>query len=556
MHHIIFEAQLANASKRIYLSGFGLFILVSLYFFIFQDLSFHALGKTIFFAFCAYQVFISLLLIGLGLIQKRLSPKTFLYTYYALVTSGVLGWGLSGPFLFWFSQRGIEVSSEFVELVHIQFIMIIGIINSIPQFLRHSKMFYILNLIALYIGLLFLLPFYTHSFSQFLIVALFAVIITPQYLNNWKKEIETIQRENELQLIFDGFPGAVFKLKNGCFNKVNQYVLEKIFWPHVDKSEWYLKPLGFLYGEGPWVQDVKKFIESNESKQLIEHKIPILNSERVFLSALTRIDEDSVLVASIDIQDLVEARELLEQEKRQSQEKARLAGLGLMAGGIAHEINNPLAVIQSRCDIIKRRLVKLEQPEAVEALESLNKVFPMIKRITQIINSMRCLARDSHQDEFEDVTVQSSLDDITILIQEKLKRQNIEFKISGPDLQTSFHGKKGELAQVFVNAINNSMQAVESLNEKWIHIIAEKLSSDRLKITIQDSGSGISEEHRDKVMTPLFTTKGPGQGTGLGLALSRKIIEIHKGDIYFDHSQKNTTLVIELPISVHNKKSE
>jgi signal transduction histidine kinase len=169
---------------------------------------------------------------------------------------------------------------------------------------------------------------------------------------------------------------------------------------------------------------------------------------------------------------------------------------------------------------------------------------------------MRSLTRDSSQDEFEDVTVQSILDDIMILIQEKLKRQNIELKISGPDLQTSFQGKKGELAQVLVNAINNSMQAVESLNEKWIHIIAEKCSTDRLKITIQDSGSGIPEEFRDKVMTPLFSTKGPGHGTGLGLALSRKIIELHQGDIYFDHSQKNTTLVIELPISMNLKKSQ
>ena len=558
MKDLLFRVQLENARKRVFISGIGLAVLSTLYFIGFRDVGYQSVGPLIFISFFGFNLVNALLRILLGLVQRRIEAKIFLQLFYILISLGSFSWALSGIYLLMFIQSGASLPEQFADLVKIQFFMIIGILNAIPQFFRHSKTYFIINIIGLYIGLISLVPVYFESAysSVFagLIILLFSIVVTPQYLANWKAEALRIEQEQELQAIIDGFPGAVSEIEKGQYKRVNRFVREKIFGIESPDLKWQGRPLGFLHGDNEWVQQVKVFSESGKAYQITEHQIPTVTGLRYFLSALSRLKKDTVLIASVDIDDLTTARQEAENQKHQAQEKSRLASLGLMAAGIAHEINNPLAVIQSRSEMIRRRLSKLESPEALEAMESLNKIFPMVKRVTQIIHSMRSLTRDSSQDDFEMVTVHMILDDITILIQEKLKMMNVDLQIQGNALNLLFLAKRGELAQVFTNAINNSVQAVEALDTRWVRISADQIEGNVLKIQIQDSGLGIPKTDRDKIMTPLFTTKGPGEGTGLGLALSRKIMQTHEGDLYFDHNQKHTTLVLTLPIKTFSVK--
>jgi signal transduction histidine kinase len=95
---------------------------------------------------------------------------------------------------------------------------------------------------------------------------------------------------------------------------------------------------------------------------------------------------------------------------------------------------------------------------------------------------------------------------------------------------------------------------VQNLDTKWIHIHCTK-DEDHIIIKVSDSGSGIPSAFRDKVMNPFFTTKDVGKGTGLGLSISFGIINSHSGQMYFDHSQPNTTMVVKIPRTIHVRQA-
>lgn len=103
-----------------------------------------------------------------------------------------------------------------------------------------------------------------------------------------------------------------------------------------------------------------------------------------------------------------------------------------------------------------------------------------------------------------------------------------------------------EIPQVILNLLNNSIDALTDKSEKWILIKAEA-SEKNIIITVTDSGLGISKEVVDKMMSPFFSTKKIGHGTGLGLSISARIIQEHKGKLYYDSQEKHTTFKIELP---------
>lgn len=553
MKNIILQAQYKNAYNRVFISGFGLLVLATLYFFGFREIGELAVGKNIFVGFCILNFVIGLLRLLLGALRDRLPRVMYLRSYYALISAGSLAWAVSGLYLYSHSLELNSSQEPFESLVKIQLFMIIGVLNSIPQFFRHAKITFLANQIFLYLGLLFLLPIYFSTGQTIvyagLIIVLFAVVITPQYLKNWKSEVQLMTQEKELQEIIDGFPGAFSEIENGKYKRINRYIREKMFSSKQHQSEWQNMPVGFLQKDQEWIELVEGFAASEKKEQTVEYQFKTASGKKTFLSAFSKIGKNTTIIASIDIQNLVEARRELEVQKLQALEKARLASLGLMAGGIAHEINNPLSVIQSRSDMALRLLQKVEVPEVRKATESLEKISAMVGRISKIIQSMQSLTRETSREDKEVFTLSSLAEEILVLVEEKLRSSGITLDFGGEATFSKLYGNKVELSQVFINAINNSIQAIANLDQKWIRVSANLISPQEIRIQIQDSGLGIPEEVRDKIMTPLFTTKSNGEGTGLGLALSKKIVELHQGKFYFDHEVKHTTLIIELPIS-------
>lgn len=251
-------------------------------------------------------------------------------------------------------------------------------------------------------------------------------------------------------------------------------------------------------------------------------------------------------------EDLTEHK-ILEENLAKQQEKlmstAKMSTLGEMAGGIAHEINNPLAIISGKAAILRKKVSRglIESEKFMAELELIGKTS---ERISKIIHGLKAFSRNADQDPYEYYSLGQIFEDTFELCHEKLKKYDISFKFDINPEQISIECRPAQLSQVFMNMISNSIDAINDhqLEEKWIHVKATLRDEKWVQIIFQDSGLGIPPEHVAKIMTPFFTTKPTGKGTGLGLSISKGIIEDHLGSLQYLASEKNTTFSIEMPL--------
>ncbi len=236
----------------------------------------------------------------------------------------------------------------------------------------------------------------------------------------------------------------------------------------------------------------------------------------------------------------------LEDQRKLSIQNAKMTSLGEMAGGIAHEINNPLAVVSGRCNQLLKMLEKNDYDrDAFKA--SLEKINQTTDRIAKIIKSLKAFSRNNEQDPFTPVSLREIAEHTVEICKEKFRHSAVALKVDPiPDLKINC--RESQVVQVMLNLLSNAFDAVESFEEKWVKLSVEK--KDKLiMIKVTDSGTGISETVAANIMQPFFTTKEVGKGTGLGLSISKGIIEDHKGVIYLDKKSPNTCFVIEMPVA-------
>lgn len=247
---------------------------------------------------------------------------------------------------------------------------------------------------------------------------------------------------------------------------------------------------------------------------------------------------------------LLLSSELLEDKKRQSAHSAKLASIGELSSGIAHEVNNPLAIIIGQVSVIK----KLTNEGAILLDERIEKGIERIsiqsKRMAKIISGLQSFSRDSSSDSFELVSVRQIILNSMSSCTEASAAAGVKIIFNTEDERDVFIECRAiQIEQVFINLINNACDAIAHLEAKWISISCQEIG-DIVKIIVTDSGYGISEEVAVKIMEPFYTTKEVGKGTGLGLSISQGIMKSHFGKLYLDDSQKNTTFVIELNKSI------
>ena len=238
----------------------------------------------------------------------------------------------------------------------------------------------------------------------------------------------------------------------------------------------------------------------------------------------------------------------LENSRLQLINASKMASLGEMASGLAHEINNPLAIIQGKIKVISLIMEDLNIKD-----QSLHQEFGKIKlttdRIEKIIKGLRNFSRSSTNDPFESVSLKRIMNETFELCGEKLKSEGIELKMrSIPGLNILC--RSSQITQVMINLLNNSSDAIELMKDKWIDIQFDVVN-DKLSISFTDSGKGIPAEVAEKIMEPFFTTKAVSKGTGLGLSITKSIIESHNGNFWLDTSHPNTRFIIELPLEPH-----
>lgn len=267
--------------------------------------------------------------------------------------------------------------------------------------------------------------------------------------------------------------------------------------------------------------------------------------------------------------------EQLEQEiskRKQLEQSAKLAALGELAAGIAHEINNPLSFIYANLGNLNKFFLKIRsliesydklavpddaKKEIEEIKEGINytylktRIIDMIEksidgasRIKKIVTDMKTFARVDSAD-IEYANLNASIDTtLGILVHEYKNRVEInrDFDLNLPEVKCFV----AKLNQVFLNLLVNACQAIE---EKGVICIRTSTNGDNVVIEIEDSGGGIPDDVKERIFNPFFTTKPVGKGTGLGLSISHDIIQQHKGELSVtSKTGEGTTFTIQLPI--------
>lgn len=255
-------------------------------------------------------------------------------------------------------------------------------------------------------------------------------------------------------------------------------------------------------------------------------------------------------------------RELREKQSQLVQSE-KMASLGNLVAGVAHEINTPLGAMKSNNDVFIRSIVRIKNylldpdtPSEIRENGELLSLFDIVdklnevsknaaERITAIVNSLRKFARLDKSD-YDTVDIHEGIDNTLTLVHHELKNRVTVHKEYGSDLP-AVKCFPNQLNQVFMNILVNASQAIDGNGDIFIRTLKE---GNYFVIEFKDSGKGIPREHIHRIFDPGFTTKGAGVGTGLGLSIAYQIIQDHRGRIEVESEVvKGTTFRIYLPIS-------
>jgi signal transduction histidine kinase len=230
-------------------------------------------------------------------------------------------------------------------------------------------------------------------------------------------------------------------------------------------------------------------------------------------------------------------------------EMSRIASLGTMAGGIAHEINNPLAIIGGLAEHIERT-AKDPALDREQLTAEAAKIQATVRRISTIITGLRSYSRDDSHDPMQRIPIKDVIESTLSLCRERFRANGVTLEVPAVDAGLWVMGRSVQLSQVLLNLLNNAFDAVASLpagRERSVIIKADRRGRD-LVVQVSDSGPGVAPDARAKVFSPFFTTKEVGKGVGLGLSISARIVHGHGGELSLAEGLP-TTFRVQLPLA-------
>lgn len=247
-----------------------------------------------------------------------------------------------------------------------------------------------------------------------------------------------------------------------------------------------------------------------------------------------------------DITAQLEAEKKIKAREAMMIASSKMAALGDMANGVAHEINNPLFVIVGKIHQAKKMLEN-EPPDINKVLKELETANKNADRISNIVKGLLNFSRDAEHDPMVPFPLKLIFENLEFLCHERFKSKGILLEIEEKvDPKVLILGRETQIVQALLNVVMNAFDAVETLSEKWVHV-SSIVDQFIVQLVVIDSGKGIPDDVAKNLMIPFFSTKPTGKGTGLGLSIAHGIIEDHKGKIYYDKNFPNTRFVIELP---------
>jgi signal transduction histidine kinase len=233
----------------------------------------------------------------------------------------------------------------------------------------------------------------------------------------------------------------------------------------------------------------------------------------------------------------------------------KLASIGRLAAGVAHEVNNPLAIINEKAGLIKDIFSFTDayaQDEKINGL--IDSVLASVERCGTITKRLLSFAR--HMDSvFEQVRLNAVIDDVLGFLKKEAEYRNIHVTTQFADGVPPFRSDRGKLQQIFLNLINNAFAAMDQGGHLTVDVRMDNPETIRASVT--DTGSGIARENLDKIFEPFFSTKTKTGGTGLGLSITYGLVKELGGNIQVDSTVgKGTTFTVTLPLEPPSKSRE
>lgn len=280
------------------------------------------------------------------------------------------------------------------------------------------------------------------------------------------------------------------------------------------------------------------YIDWIQKRYFLVKYVPFDNCKSILISSTEMSESVS------NFQAVAKTQTQLEEQKARMAHKARLASLGELSTSLAHEITNPLTIFGGHVEQLKKK-IQNRNCCVEDYMANICELEKSLDRLTKVSKSLSHFSRDVSNDPF----VFTSLKDIMIetreLVDHKVKIHEITFSVGSiPEVQIEC--RDVQMAQVLVNLITNSVQAISGLKERWIRVDISDLGS-FIRFSVTDSGTGIEPEKRKLIFSPFFTSKPSGSGTGLGLAISQKIVAAHHGVLTFQEDSPNTKFNFEIP---------
>jgi PAS domain S-box-containing protein len=239
------------------------------------------------------------------------------------------------------------------------------------------------------------------------------------------------------------------------------------------------------------------------------------------------------------------AEQTIEEQRMKMVASSRLSSLGVMASGIAHEINNPLGVIAGSAEQLAEIAVQdSSDRERIPALAAC--IMRNVGRAERIIRGLRSLSRGGADEPFGRRSLALIVEDTMELCRARFRAHGIDLSVVDIPEEIELECRATEFSQVLLNLLNNAFDAVGELPEKWVRLDIND-AGDSVELAVTDSGRGVPAEHRARVFDPFYTTKSHSHGTGLGLNISKGIIENHHGQLFIDEDHPNTRLVVRIP---------
>jgi len=298
----------------------------------------------------------------------------------------------------------------------------------------------------------------------------------------------------------------------------------------------------------------KNFEENFKAETVSSYQVSIISKEGkeipLEINTTMLFDAQGQPIGRIGVARDITRRTQEDKKRKEMEIKAlaqdKLASLGEIATGVAHEVNQPLSYIKI---ILESTLNDLSnnQLDTTELNEDFQESLRQIGKITNIISHLRSFGR-SDVASFNSVRLPGVLENTMILMQEMLRTKNISINKQIVDNLPRIYGNSVKMEQVFINLLQNSMDALEEQGKGEIDLVMDQ-EDDEVVIRFSDNGKGIPSEVLEKVFEPFYTTKEVDQGTGIGLAIVYGIIQEHKGSIFCASEMgQGTTFTIKLPI--------